>query len=64
MSKLAPTLEALGWNPSIAKQFEQFRTRNLEPARVGVEDKHHYVLFTGGAMHIGKVTGKLLHARR
>jgi ribosome biogenesis GTPase len=54
-------LESLGWNEALERSFAGLRQRKLEPGRVAVEDKHHYVVFTAGGVLIGKVTGRLLH---
>jgi ribosome biogenesis GTPase len=55
------SLEALGWSPEWERSFGPFREEGLEPARVAVEDKHHYVVLTAGGGMIARVTGKLLH---
>jgi ribosome biogenesis GTPase len=64
MGRTEPTIESLGWSPALEKAFAPYREKNLEPARVAVEDKHHYVLFADDGTFIGKVTGKLLHDTR
>ena len=55
------TLEALGWNPALQQSFDALAQKNLRAGRVAVEDKHHYVIFAGDSIFIGKITGKLLH---
>lgn len=55
------TLETLGWNETLERSFAAFRQQGLEPARVAVEDKHHFVLFNADDPLIGKISGKLLH---
>lgn len=55
------TLETLGWNETLERSFASFRQQGLEPARVAVEDKHHFVLFNAEVPLIGKISGKLRH---
>lgn len=62
--KIALTLETLGWTPEMEASFAEFRTRNLEPGRIVVEDKHHYVVFTRHGALIGRASGKLLHTTK
>ena len=54
-------LETLGWNSDFEKSFAGFHTRDLEPGRVAVEDKHHYGVLTAGGPSCAQVAGKLLH---
>src|SRR5215218_4886030 len=56
------TLETLCWTDALEKSFAAFRQKGLKPARVAVEDKHHYVLFSENDPLIGKISGKTLHA--
>jgi ribosome biogenesis GTPase len=51
----------LGWNAAMEEAFAPLRTQGYAPGRVAVEDKHHYVVFTGTSALVGKVSGKLLH---
>jgi ribosome biogenesis GTPase / thiamine phosphate phosphatase len=55
------TLETLGWDPALERDFAPFRQNGLEPGRVAVEDKHYYVVITPQGDLTGQVTGKLLH---
>lgn len=61
MASANPTLETLGWNETFAQSFDGIRRGQLEPGRVAVEDKHHYVVFTTRGPLTGKVAGRLLH---
>src|SRR5262245_30541659 len=61
MGKTKSSLEMLGWNSALEKHFAESREKGLEPGRIAVEDKHHYVIFSTNDPLIGKVSGKLLH---
>jgi ribosome biogenesis GTPase len=58
MADTGPAISQLGWNDQWAQAFQLFREQGLHPARVGVEDKHHYQLFAEAGVYTGKVTGK------
>jgi ribosome biogenesis GTPase len=53
-----PAISQLGWNDHWDHAFESFRSQGFHPARVAVEDKHHYQLFADAGVFTGKVTGK------
>jgi ribosome biogenesis GTPase len=55
------TFEALGWDESWDAAFVGFRAMKLEPARIAVEDKHHFLVLTRAGPLTGQVTGKFLH---
>jgi ribosome biogenesis GTPase len=55
------TLQALGWDDLLEDRFHPFREKGLEPGRIAVEDKHHYVLITPQGELTGQVAGKMLH---
>lgn len=55
------TLEAFGWNDTWAQAFAGLGRANVEPGRVAVEDKHHYVVLGAGGELIGRAAGRLLH---
>jgi ribosome biogenesis GTPase len=57
-------LTKLGWNTSREAQFAPLRAKGLLPARVAVEDKHHYRVWTADAELIAQVTGKIIHEAR
>jgi ribosome biogenesis GTPase / thiamine phosphate phosphatase len=61
MPEQSITLETLCWNETLEQGFAAFRQKGFEPARVAVEDKHHYVLFNANNPLIGKISGRLLH---
>lgn len=58
MAEDHPAIARLGWNDHWGQAFEPFRSQGFQPARVAVEDKHHYQLFADAGVFTGKVTGK------
>jgi ribosome biogenesis GTPase / thiamine phosphate phosphatase len=61
MEDEAITLETLGWNAQWEARFADLRAKGLEPARVAVEDKHHYVVLNAEGDWSAVVAGKVLH---
>lgn len=61
MAKRKITLKTLCWTDELERSFAGYRKQGWQPARVAVEDKHHYVLFNADEPVIGKVPGRLLH---
>ena len=57
-------LNQLGWNSLRAEQFVPYAAQGLVPARVAVEDKHYYRVWTADQELTAQVTGKLMHAAR
>lgn len=57
-------LTELGWNTTRDEQFAPHRAKGFVPARVAVEDKHYYRLWTATAELTAQVTGKLIHESR
>jgi ribosome biogenesis GTPase len=57
-------LKKLGWNPSREEQFAPHRAKGFVPARVAVEDKLHYRIWTADAELVAQVTGKIIHEAR
>jgi ribosome biogenesis GTPase len=57
-------LTKLGWNSLREEQFAPHRARGLVPARVAVEDKHYYRVWTADAELTAQITGKLIHEAR
>ena len=57
-------LKKLGWNPSREEQFAPHRAKGLVPARVAVEDKLHYRVWTADAELVAQITGKIIHEAR
>jgi ribosome biogenesis GTPase / thiamine phosphate phosphatase len=64
MPRRGITLENLGWSSAFESDFLPLRDKGLEPGRVAVEDKHHYVIITAQGELSGQITGKLLHQNR
>jgi ribosome biogenesis GTPase len=54
-----PSLSSLGWNAEYETEFAPFRERGWIPARIAVEHRHTYILFTEKGEVAGKVPGKL-----
>ena len=57
-------LTKLGWNVARDEQFAPHRAKGLVAARVAVEDKHFYRIWTADAELTAQVTGKLIHESR
>ena len=57
-------LTKLGWNAGRDDQFAPYLAQGLLPARVAVEDKHFYRVWTVDAELTAQVTGKLIHEAR
>ena len=62
--RMAPTdldLARLGWNEHWETAFAPHRACGWQPARVAVQDKHHYVLFAEAGELLAHIAGRLLH---
>ena len=57
-------LTKLGWNAERGEQFAPYRAKGFVPARVAVEDKHFYRVWTVDAEMTAQITGKLIHEAR
>ena len=57
-------LTKLGWNTERDEQFAPHLAKGLIPARVAVEDKHFYRIWTSDAELTAQVTGKFIHESR
>lgn len=57
-------LTKLGWNSGLDQQFAPFRAKGLVPARVAVEDKHFFRIWTADAELLAQVSGKCFHEAR
>lgn len=57
-------LTKLGWNAERDAQFAPHLAKGLVPARVAVEDKHFYRVWTAEAELSAQVTGKFIHESR
>lgn len=58
------SLSKLGWNSVRDEQFTPYAALGFIPARVAVEDKHFYRVWTADAELSAQVTGKLIHTAR
>ena len=57
-------LTQLGWNAGLNQQFAPYQAKGLVPARVAVEDKHFFRVWTAEAELLAQVTGHCLHEAR
>ena len=57
-------LTKLGWNAERDEQFAPYLAKGFIPARVAVEDKHFYRVWTVDAELTAQVTGKFIHESR
>jgi len=57
-------LTRLGWNSGRDAQFAPYLAQGFIPARVAVEDKHFYRVWTADAELTAQVTGKFIHESR
>ena len=57
-------LTKLGWTAELNQQFAPHHANRLVPARVAVEDKHFFRIWTAEAELLVQVTGSLLHEAR
>jgi ribosome biogenesis GTPase len=55
-------LAQLGWTPATEEQFAQFAADGLEPARVAVEHRGAYVVYTERGERQAELSGRLRHA--
>ncbi len=58
------SLTKLGWNSERDQQFAPYLAKGFLPARVAVEDKHFYRVWTVDAEITAQITGKLIHEAR
>ena len=56
-----PTLSSLGWSPFFETAFAPLREFSLIPARVAVEHRRAYILYTEKGELAGEAAGKLFH---
>lgn len=54
-------LTKLGWNAELNQQFTPYSAKGLVPARVAVEDKHFFRVWTTEAELLAQVSGKCIH---
>src|ERR1039457_2351059 len=57
-------LTKLGWNADLNQQFAPHHAKGLVPARVAVEDKHFFRVWTAEAELLAQVSGKCFHEAR
>ena len=57
-------LTKLGWNADLSQQFAPHHTNGLVPARVAVEDKHFFRVWTTDGELLAQVSGKCIHEAR
>ena len=57
-------LTKLGWKAERDEQFAPYLAKGFVPARVAVEDKHFYRVWTAEAELTAQITGKLIHEAR
>src|SRR6266478_1273237 len=57
-------LTKLGWNSDLNQQFAPHFAKGLVPARVAVEDKHFFRVWTADAELLAQVSGKCFHEAR
>ena len=55
-------LAQLGWTPALEDQFAPYAAEGLEPARVAVEHRDAYVLYTPRGERQAELSGRLRHA--
>src|SRR6202012_3037116 len=58
------SLTQLGWNADRDGQFAPYQAKGFVPARVAVEDKHFYRVWTAEAELTAQITGKAMHEAR
>jgi ribosome biogenesis GTPase / thiamine phosphate phosphatase len=54
-------LTKLGWNSELQQQFAAYEAKGMVPARVAVEDKHFFRVWTAEAEVLAQVSGKCMH---
>ncbi len=55
-------LDSLGWTPALEDQFAPHDADGLEPARVAVEHRGRYLLYTARGERPAELAGRLRHA--
>jgi len=63
-NRIVMGLTKLGWNAGRDEQFAPYLAKGFIPARVAVEDKHFYRVWTVDAELTAQITGKLIHEAR
>jgi ribosome biogenesis GTPase / thiamine phosphate phosphatase len=57
-------LTKLGWNADLDRQFAPYLAKGMVPARVAVEDKHFFRVWTADAELLAQISGKCFHEAR
>jgi ribosome biogenesis GTPase / thiamine phosphate phosphatase len=57
-------LTKLGWNVALEKQFAPYHAKGLVPARIAVEDKLFFRVWTADAELLAQFSGKCIHEAR
>ncbi|HEY5912454.1 MAG TPA: hypothetical protein VJA21_17770 [Verrucomicrobiae bacterium] len=57
-------LTKLGWNADLNQHFAPYHAKGLVPARVAVEDKLFFRVWTAEAELLAQVSGKCIHEAR
>jgi ribosome biogenesis GTPase len=52
----------LGWNEFFQNQFQMFKEQNFIPARIAIENRQRYVIYTEMGELPAEITGKLLYS--
>jgi len=51
----------LGWNSFFSQNFEPYKEQAFVPARIAVEQKNHYLIYSEDGEMQAEVSGKILH---
>jgi ribosome biogenesis GTPase len=62
MQRRRALLAQLGWTPALEEQFAPHAADGLEPARVAVEHRDAYILYTARGERQAELSGRLRHA--
>jgi ribosome biogenesis GTPase / thiamine phosphate phosphatase len=52
-------LHTFGWNDRLAEEFRAIPLEGVVPARIAVQQKHRYILYTGAGERRGEITGRM-----
>jgi len=61
LSKMDPTLVALGWDAFFQNYFEEFKNKGFFPARIFKEERNIYYVYSIYGELKAKVTGKIMY---
>ena len=54
-------LDTLGWNPTFNRHFKKYASKDIIPARIGLEQRNHYLVHSEQGNFPGSLSGKLLN---